>query len=378
MRTPLCAAVAAALTLSSPSFAQNAGSPEADQPTTVVKPLPGQKAGTESWIVHFKNRPFDLLAFRAEMHSQRRVEVVDGIVKDLEAKMQAHQKGFAADVVALSGRVTHQWWLINGMCIEIAPQHLAALRTMNNVAFIEPNAETFPQIKTATNSNNHNSDALNARNITGLGVATAIIDTGQDSSRAGSGTPHITYSVNGTSTTRLVANIKLGAMVADDVHGHGTGVASIAAGYRWRTTQADNGHAPRAPRQHRRSRDRQQHPRQLQPRRPGQRLPARGDRCGSLPHRHDEHELQQLVERHLGSLARAGQRSAQRRHLQRHLGRQLRRQRREQPDEPQRHVRRRRQREHQAPRRLQLARCPEWSPLPEHVRERRLDRHGSS
>lgn len=201
------------------------------------------RAGTESWIVHFESRPFDLSAFREEMQGARNPDHIEQIVSDLESKMKAHQRRFVEDVESLGGRVTHQWWLINGCAIEIAPKHLGTLRSMENVARLEADVETFPQIKSATDAKNHNSDALNSRGITGLGVACAIIDSGQDSNRGGSGRPHITYSKRGSSASRLVANVRVGAMPADDVHGHGTGVASIAAGWKWSTAEADHGHA---------------------------------------------------------------------------------------------------------------------------------------
>ncbi|MCA8972779.1 MAG: hypothetical protein KDC95_23535, partial [Planctomycetes bacterium] len=212
MRNSLLAAVAAAL-VACPLTAQVAG----EAPATTAKPVPGLVAGTESWIVHFQNRPFDLSAFRAEMYGNKNPEVIATIVKDLEAKVQAHQKKFCNDIVALGGRVTHQWWLVNACCIEVAPKHLAAIRQMGNVAMLEPNVEVIPQIKTATNSANHNSDALNAKGVIGTGVACAIIDTGQDSNMNGSGKPHITYSRLGTAATRLVKNMQIGTQPADDV-----------------------------------------------------------------------------------------------------------------------------------------------------------------
>ncbi|MCA8970700.1 MAG: hypothetical protein KDC95_12980, partial [Planctomycetes bacterium] len=211
---------------------------------TGAKARAGAKAGTESWVVNFKTRPFDLLALRAEMYGNRDPRVVAEIVKDLEAKVKAHQKDFCDEIVALGGTVTQQWWIVNALCIEIAPDKLDTIRAMENVASVDPDLEVFPAIKTATNSANHNSDALNTIGVTGNGVACAIIDTGQDSNMNGTGKPHITYSRRGSTTvTRLVKNLQLGLMSADDVHGHGTGVASISAGWKWNTTQADNGHA---------------------------------------------------------------------------------------------------------------------------------------
>lgn len=256
MNHKLIAAIAASL-VAAPSYAQVPGeaptTPKASAidaaipaPTAITgtKAIAGVKAGTESWVVNFKSRPFDLLALRAEMYGNRNPEVVAEIVKDLEAKMKAHQKDFCDEVVALGGTVTRQWWIVNAMCIEIAPEKLDTIRAMENVASVDPDLEVFPAIKTATNAANHNSDALNSAGVRGLGVACAIIDTGQDSNMNGTGKPHITYSKAGSTTvTRLVKNLKVGTMSADDVHGHGTGVASVSAGWRWRTAQADQGHA---------------------------------------------------------------------------------------------------------------------------------------
>jgi subtilisin family serine protease len=63
----------------------------------------------------------------------------------------------------------------------------------------------------------------------------------------GSGQIHVVYSTSGDrGSSRLVLNKQIGAMPADDVNGHGTGVASITAGWRWNTAEADEGHAPGA------------------------------------------------------------------------------------------------------------------------------------
>ncbi|MCA8968139.1 MAG: S8/S53 family peptidase [Planctomycetes bacterium] len=156
--------------------------------------------------------------------------------------MLAHQKSFCDSISDLGGRVTHQWWLVNGCCIEIDSQHLDAIRKMPNVARLEPNLLISPQLLKATDANNHNSDSLRLKGVTGVGVACALIDTGQDSDMNGTKVPHIIYSRDGSSSrTRLVKNMQIGKMPADDVNGHGTAVASIAAG--WRSYSADYGHA---------------------------------------------------------------------------------------------------------------------------------------
>ena len=207
------------------------------------KARPGSLPGTEKWIVHFRTRPVALDAMRAEMHGPGRPAEIAKLIADAERRMRADQASFVKDVEALGGKVFAQWWLVSACAIEIAPEHLATIRKLDKVDFVQPDVEVTPGIKTATNSSNHNADALQAKGIRGAGIAVAILDTGQDSNMAGTGRPHITYSRRGTSTTRLVVNRKIGLMSADDVHGHGTGVASIAAGYRWKTSTADHGHA---------------------------------------------------------------------------------------------------------------------------------------
>ncbi|MCA8968611.1 MAG: S8 family serine peptidase [Planctomycetes bacterium] len=214
-----------------------------DGPFFEGQALPGRVPGTERWIVHFKDRPFDLAALRNESLGARRAPVVDGIVRDLERQMKAHQSTFVQAVEALGGEVYAQWWLVNACAVAIHPSRLDTIRKLENVAYLQPDVAVKPAIKTATNAANHNADALQAINVRGAGVTIAVIDTGHDSNMAGTGKPHITYSRRGTTTTRLVLNRKIGLMSADDVHGHGTAVDSVAAGWRWRTTTADDGHA---------------------------------------------------------------------------------------------------------------------------------------
>lgn len=217
--------------------------------------LPGAALGSERWIVHFASRSFDLSGFRAAIRAHRPAAEVDAIIAQLEQAVQADQAEFVAAIVALGGKVTNQWWLVNAAAVEIAPAQLDALRRLPNVAFVQPDEERMPAIKTATNGSNHRADALQAQGFVGAGVTVAVVDTGQDENVAGTGRPHRTYFVNGDPLntsgggiggSRLLINRQMGALPADDPHGHGTGVASICAGANWATTGADDGHAPMA------------------------------------------------------------------------------------------------------------------------------------
>ncbi len=204
----------------------------------------GTLPGTERWIAHFKKRPFSLKEYRTEMWGKRDPKKISRIVAGLEAKMKAHQKNFVEEVRSLGGKVVFQYWLVNACCFEIAPKHLDALRRFPNVAWLQPDEVATPQIKTATNANNHNADALQAQGYTGSNVGLAIIDTGIDNNMHGTGRIHVMLSRRGnTGQSRLCVARKIGRQPFDDIHGHGTGVTSIAAGWHWRTSTADNGHA---------------------------------------------------------------------------------------------------------------------------------------
>ncbi len=237
-----------------PVFSQDSGVDVATQVSAAQdeQGLPGDLPGTERWIVHFEKRSFDLSGFREAVFAGRSAKDVGEIVKALQQDVIADQKGFAQAVTKIGGKVQVQWWIINACAVDIPHEALARLRAIQNVASVEPDREHLPVIKTATNSKNHNADALQAKNIIGTGVTAAIMDTGQDSNMGTSGRPHRTYYPLGDSSkktgtgigkSRLILNKKLGAMSADDTHGHGTGVASIVAGGKWGTSTADHGHA---------------------------------------------------------------------------------------------------------------------------------------
>ena len=224
--------------------ADSAGMPAQSKPVFTGKAAAGDKAGSERWIVHFKTPPYSLDAYRAEMLGARNPDRVDILVAEIERRMTAGRAGFVKDIEALGGTVTAQWWIVNAAAFQIAPNHLAAIRKLENVAYLEPDVIHAPLIKTATNSSNHNSDALNLQGFTGANVGVAIIDSSFDDNMNNTGKVHITFSRRGSSTlNRFCHKQRVGSRQFDDPHPHGTGVASVAAGWRWRTSTADSGMA---------------------------------------------------------------------------------------------------------------------------------------
>lgn len=217
--------------------------PEPRPPAFTGKALAGKRPGTERWIVHCKTRAWSFDAYRAEMWGERDPDKVDVIVQDIIRKMKAQRAPLVEAIEALGGEVVASWWIVNAMAIEIAPKHLGAIQKLPNVAYLQPDVEVFPLIKTATNANNHNADALQAAGFTGANVGCAVIDTGFDVNMAGSGKIHVTFSTRGNrAQSRFCRQLKVGTQPFDDVHGHGTGVASIVAGWKWGSTTADYGH----------------------------------------------------------------------------------------------------------------------------------------
>lgn len=210
--------------------------------------LPGQKPGSEQWLVEFKTRSFDLSEFRNEMYGGRSPDVVAKLVRKYEALVQSDQAGFSEEIEALGGRVTEQYWIVNAAAIEISHSKLDQVKKLANVLRIQPNLPLYPVIKRATSVANHNSDAVNARGFKGAGITCAIVDTGLDAKSGNTGRPHRTFYPEGdlTKNHRLKANKQMGLLPPDNSHPHGTGVAGIAVGGKWGSANGDNGHAPLA------------------------------------------------------------------------------------------------------------------------------------
>lgn len=254
MHTHALARLSSVLVLAGSLFSQSSQDP-LTPPTEEQAIVAGRRAGTERWIAHFEKRSFTLDAFRTAVYERRSKEEVAGIVADMQRRVQIDQTAFVTAVEALGGEVVAQWWLVNAAAFEIAPAQLDRVRALANVTRLEPSRWVHPIILTATNANNHNSDAVNASGREGFNVCTAIMDTGQDSNMGGVGRPHRMYYINGDPTnlgggglngSRLVVNRQIGTQPPDDVHGHGTGVASIVASGGWLNAGADKGHAPLA------------------------------------------------------------------------------------------------------------------------------------
>jgi len=217
--------------------------------------LPGREPGTEQWVVELSTRSFDLVDLEAAIRSQDQ----DAVTREVAALTKAcdrDQAGVVEAVKDLGGRVVAQFWIVNALAIEIRPTMLDALRRNPRVRRVWPDAVVEPAfIKTSTNASNHRVDGLHARGIRGKGITIAIMDTGLDADMASTGRPHRSFFVagdpnnktgGGIGGSRIVANLAFGKLGPEDAYGHGTGVAAIAAGETWLSSNGDSGHAPLA------------------------------------------------------------------------------------------------------------------------------------
>lgn len=204
----------------------------------------------DSYVVLFEKRSFDLEAFRAAVRSRRPAAEVEAIVNGLEAAVERDQAEFAATVRGLGGRLTGQYWIINGACVDdIDAGDLAVLRTLPNVADVQPNRIHAIANNVARNVNHHEADQANQRQtsggafVRGTGVAVAVLDTGVDRLFGGTGLPNPSYYIGGNQSnnqggglngSRLLAAYGVGALgnQTEDGHSHGTHVSgSVASDY---------------------------------------------------------------------------------------------------------------------------------------------------
>ncbi len=214
------------------------------------------RPGLERWIVLFRDRSFDLSAYRRARYSHAPAAQVAAIVSDLERKARDDQEEFTRAVEKLGGRVWLHLWIINGAVLDLPPGTIHLVRRMKRVQEVQPDREEEAIVYKCTNAHNHNSDYVNSTyHVLGKGATLAVVDTGADVDMAGTGRPHAVFFKDGRlgggpgiKGTRLLAAIGVASSTDfDDKHGHGTCCACVSAGWKWnRKSNSDNGHAPEA------------------------------------------------------------------------------------------------------------------------------------
>jgi hypothetical protein len=217
------------------------------------QPIPDQ------WIVQFAQRSFDLEPYRQAILARRPAAEVDAIVAAMEQQVRLDQAAFVVAVEGLGGRVTAQWWLINGCAVTLPAAQVAAMRALPNVASVHADVWHVATLTDSTNATHSDSDAANLKDakgggkVIGTGISVAILDTGADANMSGLGRPHRAYFRGGnpgnTSGGGIGGSLLLGAhgtsgYGTEDVHSHGTFVAGCAQANKWSSSAlVDNGPA---------------------------------------------------------------------------------------------------------------------------------------
>lgn len=209
------------------------------------------------YLVGFAERGFDLEALRVRIRAGDAAGAAREVAR-LEVLAAGAHEDFARRLAQAGGSVEQRYWLIDAWLVTIGAELAAEVARWPGVLAVHEDRARAPgamPIRTSTNAQNHRTDAVQASGVRGAGVTVAVLDTGFDSDVGGIGRPHRIFFLDGnTSNTgsggiggsRMLANVQVGALPADNPITHGTKVAGVAIGGRWGTGNADHGHAPHA------------------------------------------------------------------------------------------------------------------------------------
>ncbi|MCC6672212.1 MAG: S8 family serine peptidase [Planctomycetes bacterium] len=215
----------------------------------------------DGYIVMFRDTAVDLEVYRQAILAERPAHEVAAIIADFEATLRRERAGFVAAVENLGGRVTSQWWIVNGCYVRISQDKVAQLRALPGVDSVQQDRWYTLDLADATNATHHNSDAANLKQangkaVRGSGISVAVLDSGADANMGGTGRPHRAYFPGGNPANTTGGGIG-GSLLrvahgtsgygSEDLNGHGTFVAGCVGANKWSTSSiVDDGIAPDA------------------------------------------------------------------------------------------------------------------------------------
>src|SRR5262245_44435755 len=144
----------------------------------------------DSYLVQFATRSFTLEPAREAIASKAPYDQRQALVRFMERQVLDDQRAFVDEVHRLGGKVTHQYWIINGCAIEIAPQHLATIARFPGVVRVEPDLVlrpctielgSAPPAPIEQSTEVHGGHLVHDQGNRGLGTYLALLDTGQAS-----------------------------------------------------------------------------------------------------------------------------------------------------------------------------------------------------
>lgn len=245
----------------------------ANSPVSAPAPaLAASPQRIEQWVVLRRASAAQARAradFLAELAQLRRARASSSFADRLargRADMLAQQAELRAAALAEGAELGEPLWLIDALVLRApSAELLAALRARPDVLDAQPSLARAPQLAIATDANHHDAVGAHALSVGGLpiegqGQAIAIIDTGVDIDHALMGRPHAAFYPGGDPATATGAGLQgsrvLSAVdlayweagdIPDDSWGHGTRMASIAAGAKFNNfADVADGVAPKA------------------------------------------------------------------------------------------------------------------------------------
>jgi hypothetical protein len=207
---------------------------------------------TGRWIVHLAHDAEQHRAELRELAAARRARDrarVDAVVAARERRFEPLRVALGHEIAAAGGTVVGTTWLANTLAFEGgAPNLPARLAARDDVRLVQAETWHRAQLEVATDADHHNSDLVNqwlspaGQALVGTGVTIALVDSGIDARHVGTNRPHAAFFPNGSpasSTGPGIAGSRLlsatncsvfSVQSGEDVFGHGTRMASLAAG----------------------------------------------------------------------------------------------------------------------------------------------------
>lgn len=197
------------------------------------------------------------LIAKAKQHHQDETSLraeFAAVVDSLTSAAQQRTAAARAEAQSMGSSPSEPGILVPGFTLhDPSPALIARLTARADVLGIERESFQMPSIATAMDASHHNGTGAHLLDVggvplTGAGIGIAVLDTGIDMDMAGTGRPHRAFYVDGDELNLSGGGI-VGSRIQDshrftfsgwnlpsmheDIHGHGTRVASTIAAARW-------------------------------------------------------------------------------------------------------------------------------------------------
>lgn len=97
--------------------------------------LPGQRDGTERWIVYFADEGPDLAEYRKAIAARSGVDAAEA---KLRADALERRREFAKSLKELEGTIVEHWFLTNAVTVEVPSGNVGSLKHMAGIAKTAP------------------------------------------------------------------------------------------------------------------------------------------------------------------------------------------------------------------------------------------------